>query len=102
MGTQRINDNSEHVNELNRRLRELNAAYVGLDAISQPGDKHRELCPEDRRRVCPAPQPRKRLLLLPPAPLTGRENHPPARPGIPKPPGERTLLRLGGSSAGRS
>lgn len=30
MATQRINDKDEHVNELNRRLRELKAAYVGL------------------------------------------------------------------------
>jgi len=30
MVTQRINDKDEHVNELNRRLRELKAAYVGL------------------------------------------------------------------------
>ena len=30
MDTQRINDKDEHVNELNRRLRELKAAYVGL------------------------------------------------------------------------
>jgi len=30
MATQRINDKDEHVKELNRRLRELQAAYVGL------------------------------------------------------------------------
>jgi hypothetical protein len=30
--TQRINDKDEHVNELNRRLRELKAAYVSLGA----------------------------------------------------------------------
>ncbi len=30
MATQRINDKDEHVNELNGRLRELKAAYVGL------------------------------------------------------------------------
>ena len=35
--TQRINDKDEHVNELNRRLRELKAAYVG------PSDDFEEL-----------------------------------------------------------
>jgi hypothetical protein len=32
MATQHINDKDEHVTELNRRLRELKAAYVGLGA----------------------------------------------------------------------
>jgi hypothetical protein len=43
-----------------------------LDAVPRPGYQHRELCPDDRRRVCPAPRPRKRLLLLPPPPVTSR------------------------------
>ncbi|HEV2259705.1 MAG TPA: helix-turn-helix transcriptional regulator [Streptosporangiaceae bacterium] len=38
--------------------------------MPQPGNEHRELRPEDRRRVRPAPQPRQRLLLLPPPLVT--------------------------------
>jgi hypothetical protein len=41
------------------------------DAVPQPGDKRRELCPEDRRRVRVASQSRERLLLFPAPPLTG-------------------------------
>src|SRR5581483_8804574 len=41
------------------------------DALPQPGDKRRELCPEDSRRLCPAPQLPERFLLLSSAPVTG-------------------------------
>ena len=45
-----------------RYLIQLIGAEAGRPAVMrngepQPGDKHRELCPENRRRVRPAPEP---------------------------------------------